>query len=409
MEKVILLTDMESFYASVEKADNPKLQGKPVVVSGDPERRSGIILAACPRAKKYGVKTAEALWQAKMKCPGVVVIRPRMQRYIDVSVQITKILEQFTDLVEVFSVDEQFLDISGSLRLFGDDWTIASKVQQAIKSETGVYARVGIGPNKILAKTACDNFAKKNEEGIFKLHHDNFRGHMWPLPIGKMFGVGGRMEKHLQSMRIYTIGDLANCSVSVLTKRWGVNGQVLWQTANGIDHSPVKLGTHSQQKAVGHHMTLPRDYYLLRDIFVVLLELCEEVARRARAKKYRGWTVSVSSRGADFKNPTGFHRQAKLSFATNFGTDIYRVATQLFRKNWDGFPVRSLGVSLSQLEPSETVQLSLFPDSSKKEDLHQAIDAVRGKYGVTSIVRGSSLTSAGQAFARAEKIGGHYK
>lgn len=409
MKKVIFLVDMQTFYASVEKAENPELHDKPVIVSGDPERRSGIILAACPLAKKYGVKTAEALWEAQIKCPEAVVVRPRMQRYIDVSCHITEILEHYTDLVEVFSIDEQFLDITGSQKLFGDPFTIANKIQREIMEETGIYARVGIGPNKVLAKIACDAFAKKNRDGIFQLDETNMKQTMWELPIGKMFGVGSRMRHHFQRMGIQKIGQLATFPVDTLTKRWGINGQVLWQTANGINEAPVTTETHDHQKAVGHHMTLPRDYETLDEIKVILLELSEEVARRARTGNYRGSTISVGIRGASFDFPTGFHRQIKLTSSTNFGMDIFRSALHLFRMHWDRQPIRSAGVTLSQLQPAGPYQLSLFDFSLKNEHLSEAMDHIYTKYGPTAIVRASSLTNAGQVYDRAEKIGGHYK
>lgn len=409
MKKVIFLVDMQTFYASVEKADNSKFQDKPLIVSGDPERRSGIILAACPLAKEYGVKTAEPLWQAKIKCPEAIIVRPRMQRYIEVSYQITQILEQFTDLVEAFSIDEQFLDVTGSQRLFGNPLEIAQKLQIVIQEGTGVYSRIGIGPNKILAKIACDALAKKNREGIFQLDHTNMKEQMWPLPINKMFGIGNRMEHHLGRMGIQRIGQLAQFPVHILKKRWGINGEVLWQIANGIDYSPVTLNTHVHQKAIGHQTTLPRDYGTLDEIKVILLELSEEVAQRVRAKNYRGNTVSVGVRGADFENPTGFHRQVKLTTPTNFGMDIFKAAFKLFCAHWDKLPIRSAGITLSQLQSADSYQLSLFDFSMRREELNQAMDVIRSKYGQTAIVRASSLTKSGQAFARSEKIGGHYK
>lgn len=410
----IFLVDIQSFYASIEKMDNPSLDDKPVIVSGDPERRSGVVLAACPLAKKYGVQNAERLWEAQQKCPQATVVRPRMQRYLDVSYEITKMLETFTDLVEPYSVDEQFLDVTGSQHLFGEPFEMARKIKTAIEQgeETkGIKARVGIGPNKVLAKMACDNFAKKNSEGIFRLDETNLKKDLWPLPIGKMFGVGSRMEKHLQRMGIRQIGHLANFPLQKLKRRWGINGQVLWLTANGIDYSPVTLKTYEQQKAVGHHMTLPRDYRKLDDIKVVLLELSEEVARRARAKNYRGATVSISVRGADFDFPTRLNRQVKLLSPTNDGMTIFKAAFQLFCQHWDRLPIRSAGVALSQLQPASALQLGLFDFdvALKRESLNSAIDAIYKKYGASSIVRASSLTDAGQAFERAKKIGGHYK
>ncbi|MCJ7839390.1 DNA polymerase IV [Lederbergia sp. NSJ-179] len=407
-EKVIFLVDMQSFYASVEKATHPELADQPVIVSGDPERRSGVVLAACPLAKKWGVKNASRLWEAQQLCPHAVILRPRMQLYLDVSLQITNILNRFTNLVEAYSIDEQFLDVTASGRLFGDPFSIAQNIRDTIMNEMGIHARVGIGPNKVLAKIACDNFAKKNEEGIFRLDLSNME-QMWTLPIGKMFGVGNRMSQHLERMGIRTIGHLANFPLDILKKKWGINGEVLWQTANGIDYSPVTTHTHDQQKAIGHHMTLPKDYENLQDIKVILLELSEEVARRARFKHYIGNTVSVGARGANFDTPTGFHRQLKLISPTHFDLDIFHAACQLFQKHWDGLPVRSIGVTLSQLQPAKHYQLNLFDFELKKEKIHQALDWVYAKYGPTAIVRASSLSEAGQAFHRAEKIGGHYK
>lgn len=409
MEKIIFLVDMQSFYASIEKSADPSLQNKPVVVAGDPERRSGIILAACPIAKQYGVETAEALWQAKEKCPELIVVRPRMKLYIDLSYQITKILERFTDQVEVFSVDEQFMDLTGTERLFGDKYAVAKQIQYEIQEELGVYARVGMGPNKVFAKIACDAFAKKNKDGMFYLSPNNMKETMWKLPVGKMFGVGSRMERHFHRMGIQTIGDLANYPVHYLKKRWGINGEVLSNIANGIDYSPVTTKTHNGQKAVGHHMTLPRDYETLEDVKIVLLELCEEVAKRARAKNYRGHTLSLGIRGANFDVPTGFHRQIKLTSPTNYGMDLFHAALKLLYKHWDGLPVRSVGVTLSQLQSADVYQLSLFNPSVEKDQLSKAMDDIRMKFGQTAIVRASSLKDAGQVFDRAQKIGGHYK
>ncbi len=359
-------------------------------------------------AKKFGITTAETLGSAKLKCPHVAVVRPHMQLYIDVSIQISKIMEQFTDLVEPFSIDEQFMDVTGSQRLFGDQFEIAKKLQSKILNDTGVYARVGIGPNKILAKMACDNFAKKNRGGIFRLDQSNL-DQLWKLPVEKMFGVGNRMKRNLNGMGIFTIGGLAKFPVELLKKRWGINGEVLWQTANGIDYSPVTVKTHNQQKAIGHHMTLPRDYTKIVDIKIVLLELCTEVARRCRKKGYMGVTVSCGVRGADFDHPTGFNRQVTLSVPTNYDLDIFNAAYQLLLEFWDRQPIRSLGVSLSNLQPSNNYQIDLFDNYLYREQLNRAIDAIWDKYGRTALYRASSLTGAGQAANRAVKIGGHYK
>ncbi|MEK3886883.1 DNA polymerase IV [Bacillus sp. FSL K6-3431] len=407
-EKVIFLVDMQSFYASVEKVCDNTLKGKPVIVAGDPERRSGIVLAACPLAKKYGITTAETLGSAKLKCPHVEVVMPHMQRYIDVSLQISAIMEQFTDLVEPYSIDEQFMDVTGSQKLFGNYFEIAKSVQKKILEDTGVYSRVGIGNNKVLAKMACDNFAKKNKDGIFKLDENNIN-QLWNLPVGNMFGVGRKMERHLQGMGIYSIGGLAKFPLDRLKKKWGINGEVLWQTANGIDYSPVTVKSHNQQKAIEHHMTLPRDYTDLKDIKIVLLELCTEVARRCRTKGYMGATVSCGVRGADFDYPTGFHRQVTLPIPTNYDMDIFNAAIKLFKEFWDGEPIRSLGVTMGNLQSADSYQIDLFDNYLYREQLNVVLDTIWNKYGRTAIYRASSLTGAGQANERARKIGGHYK
>ncbi|MFT8709688.1 MAG: DNA polymerase IV [Sporolactobacillus sp.] len=408
MERVIFLVDIQSFYASCEKAEHPEWRNKPLIVAGDPKQRSGIVLTACPIAKARGVSTAEPVGMALAKCPNAIVVRPRMQHYLDVSLAITHILESFTDLVEPYSIDEQFMDVTGSSALFGTPIRIAQAIQERIGKDTGVYARVGIGPNKVLAKMACDNFAKKNESGQFWLYPEMLPQVLWPLPIGRLFGVGHRMERHFLGMGIRTIGHLANFPLPQLRKRWGINGELLWRTAHGIDDSPVSPGTFAEQKAVGHHMTLPFDYARLKDIQVILLELSEEVAYRARKKRYRGEVVSLGV-GGSFGTHTGFNRQKKLPFATNYGLDLYQAANDLFLANWDKQPVRGLAVSLDNLRPADFYQMDLFGQLEEKERLSAAVDRLYKKYGRTVLFHGSSLTAASQLMVRAGKIGGHYK
>jgi DNA polymerase-4 len=408
--KTIFLVDMQSFYASIEKARYPHLQHRPLVVSGDPARRSGVILAACPLAKKSGIKNGERLWEAEQKCLDLVVVPPKMQDYITTSVEITTILEAYTDLVEPYSIDEQFIDVTGSQTLFGPPLEIAKKIQQQIWTKTKVRARIGIGENKVLAKMACDNFSKKNKSGIFWLKKDELEQTLWQLPVEKMFGVGGKMASHLRNMGIRTIGQLAAVPLPRLKERWGINGHVLWMTANGEDSSPVTTTSHDGQKAIGHGMTLPRDYIGLAEIRVVLLELCEEVCRRARKSKVMGQTVTVSVSGASYEIRSGFHRQATLYEPTNYVMDIFCLAEKLFVQFWDQNPIRRLSVSLTKLCHDNELQLSLFDTArNQKVDLGYVMDGIKEKYGTTALIRASSLTKAGQAFERAQKIGGHYK
>lgn len=408
-KRIVFLVDMQSFYASIEKAANPQLRNQPIVVAGDPERRSGVVLAACPIAKSYGVVTAEALWQAQQKCRNLVVVRPRMEMYIRISMQITQIFESFTDKVEPYSIDEQFLDVTGSVHLFGDALQMAAQIRRRVWLETGINCRVGIGENKVLAKMACDNFAKKREEGVFWLKREELADTLWKLPIEKLFGVGSRMKRHFHRMGVYQIRQLAELAPNVLTRRFGVNGEVLWRTAQGLDDSPVSLNTYDTQKGIGHHMTLPRDYHTGAEIKVVLLELCEEVCRRARSKELMGSVLSVGCRGADFDVMTGFGRQMKLEEQTNDAMTLYEAASCLFDRHWQETPVRSIGVTLGQLVPDNVLQLNLFTDHHKRRSLAHAMDDIRTRYGQDAILRAASLLGAGQAKERARKIGGHYK
>lgn len=408
-ERIVMLADCESFYATVEKVAHPEYRDRPLVVAGDPERRSGIILAACPLAKASGIKTAERLGEAIGKCPDVVIIRPRMEEYIKISLHITSIYQHYTDLVEPYSIDEQHLDVSGSVHHYGSAQQLASKIQKQVMRETGVRVRIGVSDNKVLSKMACDHFAKRNESGYFMLDRSQLECVLWPLPIGKMFMVGRRMERHLERIGIHTIGDLARTPLAQLRRRWGVNGEVLWRIANGLDDSPVSPKTHIAQKGIGHHMTLPRDYGTLETIKVPLLELTELVCQRARMKGYIGTVVSVSCRGADFDHPTGFHRQCKLLEPTALTDEVYEIAVKLLEKHWDGLPIRAVGVTLSGLMGADQYQMTLFDKREERMALAHATDVIKARYGNAAIVRASSLTPSGQAHDRVNKIGGHYK
>jgi DNA polymerase-4 len=357
------------------------------------------------------------LGEALGKCPHLVVMRPRMQTYINVSLLITETLQLFSDLVEPFSVDEQFIDVTESLALFGSPIDIARQIQTRIMLQTGVWTRIGISSTKVLAKMACDIYAKKNEDGICTLPKSEIGSLLWRHPVNKMFGVGSRMTAHFARMGIYTIGDIATTPLAKLKEkmriRMGKNSdiqaEVYWRTANGMDDSPVTPGTYHQQKAIGHQMTLPRDYQRRDEIDVILLELSEEVCRRCRAKGYSGWVVSAGAQGADFDRPAGFYRQMKLPDPTNITNEVYEAAKTLFYKHWDGLPIRKAGVALSQLTKSDEYQLTLLDHREKLRNLERASDKIANKFGRTAILRASSLLAAGQAKDRSIKIGGHYK
>jgi len=232
--------------------------------------------------------------------------------------------------------------------------------------------------------------------------------YIWDQPVRELWGIGSRMSKHLFKMGIHTIGDLAKTPLSILRKKWGVNGEVIWRTANGIDSSPVSVNTHSLQKEIGNGMTLPRDYRSANEIEVVILDICSEVCRRARKKGVMGSVVSLSISGADFDHPTGFHKQIKVD-PTNITLDVYEIAKKLFYANWDEQPVRRVGVSLGDLVKDDIYQISFFDNRERKKAVDKVMDDIKDRYGEVAILRASSLTDAGQAVDRAAKIGGHYK
>lgn len=409
MERIIFLVDMQSFYASIEKVVQPRFRHDPVVVAGDPKQRSGIILAACPLAKKQGIKTAEPLWQAKAKCPQLKVVKPHMALYIDVSMQITRLLEKYSDLVEVYSIDEQFVDVTHTVHLFENQYAMAAAIHDEILETIGIEARIGIGPTKVLAKMACDHFAKKCSHGIYELTKDRVEIDLWPRPIGDLFGVGHKMEGHFKRMGLHTIGSLANHPLMWIKHRFGINGEVLHRFSHGHDSSPVTKRTHVKQKAIGHHMTLPHDYVEKDDILVVLRELSEEVARRTRKQGYLGLGVGLFVRGHNFNKYDGFKRQTMLTSPTAVSEDIFMAVKRLFLESWNYQPIRSLGVTLMHLEDKTTRQLSLFDNPIKKEALAEVVDEIKETFGAASLIRASSLTEAGQAKVRANKIGGHWK
>jgi nucleotidyltransferase/DNA polymerase involved in DNA repair len=409
----IALIDCQSFYASVEKAAHPEYNDKPVAI-GDPERRSGIILAACPLAKAKGVTTAERIGEAIAKCPDLIIVRPRMEEYLRVSLQITGIYRTFTDLVEPFSIDEQFLDLTGSSNLFGTPIDIAKQIQMKVMMETGVYVRAGISSTKILAKTACDNFAKKQPEGIFVLPKEKISEFLWPLPIHQMYMVASKMTRHLMMMGIQSIGDLARRDLCTLKQqmrsKFGKNSDIkaeyYWRIANGIDDSLVRPGFYGEQKTIGAGRALQTHKYTQAwQVCVMLFELCCIVGRRARQNGVIGYVVALSCS----TNEGGFSRQMTMQRPTNIDDELFEYAKHLFYEHWNKQPVGRLSVDLSGLEEEGVLQLDLFDDRDKKISMLKVMDNIKDRYGDDAIMRASSLTEAGQARERAKMIGGHYK
>lgn len=417
MGKQIFLIDGQSFYASIEKAAHPEYSDRPIAV-GDPSRMNGIVLAACPLAKSWGVTTASRVGEALAKCPDLAVIRPRMHTYIQISLLISEIFESYTSLVEPFSIDEQFLDVTASQSLFGPPHEIARRIQSHVLLSTGVWTRVGIGPTKVLAKMAMDNYAKKNKEGIFELSYDKLDSTLWQLPVQSMFMVGSAMTRHFARMGFGIIGDIARLELSEFKQRMrremgrqsDIQAEYYWQTARGIDPSPVMREIRQPLKSVSHGKTLRWSLYSrLYDIETVLLELVIEVCQRARRHRHMGSTVTVSAVETNGSRTTSFSRQMQLPQPTALTHEVAAAAHQLFVKHWSGLPLSHLSVGLSELTDDRILQLTLFDDRSRAYDRERAIDRIKGRYGSTAIIRASSLLEAGIAKERAEQIGGHYK
>lgn len=416
-DRIILLSDCQSFYASVEKAAHPEYRDKPVAV-GDPSRMNGIVLAACPLAKAQGVTTASRVGEAMAKCPELVVIRPRMGTYIKVSLLISEIYRNYTDLVEPYSIDEQFLDVTGSLSYFGGSLPeMIQSIQQHVLLSTGVWTRVGIGPTKILAKMA-NNFAKKSEGGIFSLDYNNLDKVLWPLPVYDLFMVAGRMNRNFYRMGVTTIGDIAGMDLgefkhrmrTVMGRQSDIQAEYYWQTARGIDPSPVVAGIRHQIKSVSHGKALRWNLYTrLSDIEVVLLELVIEVCQRARRYRYMGSVVSIAVTETDGNKLNSYTRQMTLQEPSSLTHEVAAAAYKLFVDNWSGTPLSRLAISISQLSDDRVMQLTLFDDRERAYRKERAVDEIKAKYGSKALIMASSLLESGVALERAEQIGGHFK
>ncbi|AEG13835.1 DNA polymerase IV [Desulfofundulus sp. TPOSR] len=389
MSRAILLVDMNAFFASVHQALDPGLRGKPVIVAGDPARRHGIVLAASYEARAKGVKTGLTVAEARLACPEGIFIKPQHDLYVRFSARILRILHDFTPLVEPFSIDEAFLDVTGCHKLLGSPVEIAHRLKARIRQEVGITCSVGIGPNKLLAKMAAE---LQKPDGLTQLTFEDVPRRLWPLPVRELFGVGPRYEEHLRKLNIHTIGDLANFPVDVLKRRFGAYGEALWFCARGIDHSPVDPGSLKQVKSIGQQITLPRDYRG-EEIKVVLWELADRVARRARAGEYAGRTVVLSLKDTRFN---WLSRRKTLPFHTSLAGDIYRAAADLLEQHWSPhWPVRLVGLALGGLTARLPEQLTLFGERERRQRAEQACDAIKKRYGEKAIFRAVSLTPAG--------------
>jgi DNA polymerase-4 len=391
MQRVILHSDMNNFYASVECLYNPSLRDKPVAVGGDPEQRHGIVLAKNYIAKRYGVKTGEALWEARQKCPDIIFVPPHFDRYLRFSKMAKEIYSEYTDKIEPFGLDESWLDVTGSQNLFGSGKAIADEIRNRIKTELGVTVSIGVSYNKIFAKLGSD---MKKPDATTEISPENFCEKVWPLPVGELLYVGPATLKKLRHYGIYTIGDLARCDTKYLEYWFGKNGIMLWQFANGLDTSPVSnICAKSLIKSVGNSTTTPKDLVCDDDVKITLYLLSESVAARLREYKLICQTVQIYVRDSKLFS---FERQTKLIEPVCVSQEIAETAFRLFKESVKGpYAIRSIGVRACDLLMDHNRQMSLLPESmrlQKQEELETAVDSIRRRFGHFSIQRGLMLS-----------------
>jgi len=386
MGRTILHADLNNFYASVECLYNPELRDKPVAVCGAQATRHGIVLAKNYVAKKAGVVTGEAIWQAKAKCPNLVIVQRNFQRYIKIASLVNSIYKRYTNLVEAFGIDENWLDVTGSTQLFGTGEKIANEIRETIKSEIGITASVGVSYNKIFAKLGSD---LKKPDAVTVISEDNYKEVVWPLPVKDLMYVGQSTLRKLNNIGITTIGDLANAPLTVLKNLLGVWGQTLWIFANGYDETPVlKLDYEPEIKGIGNSLTAPRDLVCDEDIKILTYVLAESVGERLRRHHLKGRTVQIWIRDNALES---IDRQAKLSRHTNITSEIAEKALEIFSASWNWEkPIRAYGIRVTDLVTADGyVQLSLLDDERrvKRELLDKSIDRIRSRFGHYSVQR----------------------
>lgn len=375
--RAILHSDCNSFYASAEILMNPKLQGKPVSVCGSVEERHGIVLASNPIAKKFGVKTGDAVWQATQKCKELVVVPPHMDLYLRLSKAAKQIYREYTDLVESYGLDECYIDISGTEGIFGPPAHVADTIRQRIKKELGITVSIGVSDNKVWAKAGSDY---KKPDAITVIDRQNYKDILWPLPASDLLFVGPATTEKLNRLGILTIGQIAQASRDTLERRLGKNGIMLWRFANGYDDEAVGLPP-SIPKSINNGWTPPRDLETEEDIRVLARFLSDSVAMRLRNHKLKARTIRVALR---FTNLFRFERQEILEFPTCTAKAISEAAIALILAHWRNMPLRSITVGVSKLVPNDFMQLSLMPEvqqDQRQERIETAVQDIRRRFG----------------------------
>ena len=390
LDRTIFLVDMNAFYISCEMGRNASLRGKPAAVAGDPLKRTGIILASNYEARAKGVKTAMTVHEALKRCPELLTVPPDHTYYEEVSSSFMNLLEDFTPLIEQNSIDEAWLDMTGSLHLYNSAEDAARIIMERLENELNLWCSIGISSNKFLSKMASD---MKKPQGITSLYPSDVKNKLWPLPVGAMYGIGHKTSEALKALNILSIKDLAAYPLEDLLRRFGKHGYKMHLHAQGTDAEPLVPRKRENLKSIGKSITLHENYEDLAPTLLLLQKLSDEVSIRARSLSKRGHTVQITLKSTDFRV---FTRQCKLP-QTNVATKLYEAAASLLRDVFEeAKPIRLLGVSLTDFQESTTQeQLTMFSmdpsletspkESDKEEHLQAAIDLIRKKFGKNSV------------------------
>ncbi len=406
----IICIDMKCFYAScIALLEGLDVMEVPIAVIGNFQQPGSIVLAASPPMKeRFRIKTGNRLFEIPNH-PDIRLFEPKMSFFLDMSMAITQLIAQFVprEAIHVYSVDESFIDLTGCEKIWGTPEQTAKAIQLAIFQQFRIRSAAGLGPNMLIAKLALDLEAKKT--GFVEWTYEDIPKKLWPVrPLSKMWGIGRQMEVNLNNMGIFTVGGLANMSLEALEQRFGVMGNQLYYHAHGIDYSTFGEPIVSGQISFGKGQMLMRDYAKRSEICVVLLEMCEDVARRTRTAGYAGRTISLGLSYSKAAMTKGFHRSKTIVDPTNETMVIYNVCKDLLDLHFAGEPARQLSVRISNVEQERSIQLDLF-DTGKEQRLllGHTVDSIRERFGATSILRAVSYTKSGTAIERKRLVGGH--
>ena len=392
-DRVILHCDCNSFFASVETALNPAYKGVPMAVCGSERDRHGIVLAKNELAKAYGIKTAETVWSARKKCPDLVIAEPHYEAYAEYSRRANAIYARYTDMIEPFGIDESWLDVTSSRKLFGDGYEIAQQISRDIKNELGITISVGVSFNKVFAKLGSDY---KKPDAITVIDRSNMEQIVYPLPASTLLYVGARTAAALTAMGIRTIGDLARFSPDILARKFGKAGEMLHKYAAGLDDSPVESHSSDDAKSISNGYTFRHDLLGYDEWRLGINYLADEIGTKLRARGLKCCTVQITVKDEYLRS---IQRQRQQSPPTDISDEIARTALAILKDEWSpGKPIRMLTVTATNLIKDESYapQISLFDTAvdesrEKRKKKESAVDKIRQKYGSNSIIKGAII------------------